>query len=280
LSSSKLSPLLDMAVGQPAGLAEMRPVKYRARDGLEIPAFLTLPTGRKAERLPLVIKPHGGPFGIRDHLTFDPEVQMLANRGYAVLQPNYRGSGGYGLEFLRRGEGEWGRKMQDDLDDGMDWLAGQGIIDPKRVCIAGGSYGGYAAAWGATRNPERYRCAACYAGVFDLGAQLSYDDEFLSSWSTRLFRRSMKGSTGFNLGGVSPLQQVERLQVPVLLVHGEEDSTVPVKQSQAYHGALARHAKPHEYYTIPNEVHGFTQKGSFAFYLAKLDAFLAAHNPA
>ena len=170
--------------------------------------------------------------------------------------------------------------MQDDLDDGMDWLVGRGVVDPKRVCLVGGSYGGYAAAWGATRNPERYRCAACFAGVFDLAAQLSYDTEFFSRSSTQSVRRTMKGDAHFDLGTVSPLQQVDRLQVPLLLLHGEEDSTVPVEQSRTYHAALSHRGKPHEYYTIANEGHGFTQKGSFAFYLTKLDAFLAAHNPA
>lgn len=279
-NNGRMSLLLDLAQGQPGGMAPMRAVKYPARDGLEIPAFLTLPNGRKAEKLPLVIMPHGGPFGIRDRLAFDPEVQMLANRGYAVLQPNYRGSGGYGIEFLTRGEGEWGRKMQDDLDDGMDWLVGRGIVDPKRVCLVGSSYGGYAAAWGATRNPERYRCAACFAGVFDLDAQLSYHTEFLGKSLAQSYRRSLKGSAHVSLGTVSPLQQAERLQAPVLLVHGEEDSTVLVEQSRAYHAALSQHQKPHEFYAIPNEGHGFTQKGSFVFYLSKLDAFLAAHNAA
>jgi len=154
------------------------------------------------------------------------------------------------------------------------------MVDPKRVCLVGSSYGGYAAAWGATRNPERYRCAACFAGVFDLGAQLGYDAEFFGEWSWRSSRRVMKGDAQFNLSSVSPLQQIERLQVPVLLVHGEEDVRVPVEQSRSYHSALSHRNKPHEFYSIPNEGHGFVQKGSFAFYLAKLDAFLAAHNSA
>jgi dipeptidyl aminopeptidase/acylaminoacyl peptidase len=131
--------------------------------------------------LPLIIMPHGGPYGVRDDGTYDVEVQFLANRGYVVLQPEYRGSGGYGKAFSDKGEGQWGRAMQDDLDDGMDWLAGQGTIDPRRVCIIGSSYGGYAALWGAVRNPERYRCAASFAGVSDLKRQM----KFWMAWPIR-----------------------------------------------------------------------------------------------
>lgn len=281
LSSSKMTPLLDMThVLNPADMAEMKAVRYRARDGLEIPAFLSLPAHRSAKGLPVVIMPHGGPYGVRDMLGFDPVVQFLCSRGYAVLQPNYRGSDSYGVDYSNRGDGEWGRKMQDDLDDGLDWLIREGMADPKRACLVGASYGGYAAAWGATRNPERYRCAACFAGVFDLGEQIGYSSDFLSNRSERQYRQKIKGKTGFNLDSVSPRNLVERLQVPVLLVHGEDDNIVPVSQSRSYDAGLTRHGKAHEFYTIPKEVHGFTQKGSLAFYLSKLDAFLASHNPA
>jgi len=177
----------------PAQLSPMEAVRYKARDGLEIPAYLTLPTGREPKSLPLVIMPHGGPYGVRDTLEFDPEVQFLANRGYVVLQPNYRGSDSYGIDYYKRGYGEWGRRMQDDLDDGMDWLVGRGIVDPKRACLVGSSYGGYAAAWGATRNPERYRCASCFAGVFNLRKQLFYTSDFLSSRLYKEFKSTVRG---------------------------------------------------------------------------------------
>ncbi len=135
----------------PQWLSETKSVTYKARDGLDIPAYLTLPRGRDPKNLPLIIMQHGGPFGVRDKLGFDAEVQFLANRGYAVLQPNYRGSGGYGTAFFDAGKGQIGRAMQDDLDDGMDWLVKQGIGDAKRVCVIGSSYGGYAAVWAITR---------------------------------------------------------------------------------------------------------------------------------
>lgn len=281
LSNSKLTLLLDITGKlEPRMMAPMKPVRYQARDGLTIPAYLTLPVGRLPQNLPLVIMPHGGPFGVRDMLDFDLEVQFLANRGYAVLQPNYRGSDSYGADFLKAGTGEWGRKMQDDLDDGMDWLVKQGIVDPKRVCLVGGSYGGYAAAWGATRNPERYRCAACFAGVFDLRKQLNYSADFLSSRIDRQYRATVRGANDFDLDTVSPAKQAAQLKVPILLIHGDFDNTVPIDQSRNYDAALKKAGKAHEFYTIKDEGHGFMLKDSFAFYLTKLDAFLAAHNPA
>jgi len=281
LSNSKLSMLLDLTGKlDPRMMAEMKPVRYPARDGLSIPAYLTLPAGREPKNLPLVIMPHGGPFGVRDELEFNLEVQFLANRGYAVLQPNYRGSESYGADFLKAGSGEWGRKMQDDLDDGMAWLVKQGIVDPKRACLVGGSYGGYAAAWGATRNPELYRCAACFAGVFDLRKQLSYSSDFLSSRIDRQYRATVRGDANFDLDSVSPEKLVDRLQVPVMLIHGDADNTVPISQSKNYDAALRKAGKAHEFYTIKDEGHGFILKDSFAFYLTKLDAFLATHNPA
>lgn len=280
LADTKLHRLLDMGDKlPPARLARMDTVTYRARDGLTIPAYLTLPKGRE-KGLPLVIMPHGGPYGVRSTLGFDAEVQFLANRGYAVLQPNYRGSDGYGLDFHKRGEGEWGRKMQDDLDDGMDWLVGRGIIDPKRACLVGSSYGGYAAAWGATRNPERYRCGASFAGVFDLRTQLAYTSSFLTSDHYREFRSTVKGPGDFDLDAVSPLRRVAELKVPILLVHGDDDSTVPVTQTRSYEAALTKAGKPHEALIIPNEGHGFRETGSMIQWFSRLESFLKNNNPA
>jgi dipeptidyl aminopeptidase/acylaminoacyl peptidase len=282
IANTKLSPLVRPNPQLvPAQLAPMEAVTYKARDGLQIPAYLTLPVGREPKGLPLVIMPHGGPYGVRDTLGYDSEVQFLANRGYVVLQPNYRGSDSYGIDYYRHGYGEWGRKMQDDLDDGMAWLVGRGIVDPKRACLVGGSYGGYAAAWGATRNPERYRCASCFAGVFNLRKQLSYASDFLSSRAYREYKSTVRGAGSFDLDSVSPLVGVARLQVPVLLIHGDADHTVPIEQSKDYDAALTRAQKPHEFYVIKDEGHGFyQQKDSFAFYLGKLEAFLARYNPA
>lgn len=266
---------------RPAELAETTYVKYAARDGLQIPAYLTLPVGRDPKKLPLVIMPHGGPYGVRDKSDFDAEVQFLANRGYAVLQPNYRGSAGYGKPFYEKGEGQWGRAMQDDLDDGMDWLAKQGTVDPKRVCIVGASYGGYAALWGATRNPERYRCAASFAGISDVQRQLKYQLDFTFNRRYRKdWRTKVMGDAKFDLKTVSPLFLVDKLSVPVLLAHGGDDQIVPLGQSKLFAEALAKAGKPHEYHVYTGEGHGFTSAANTQDWLDRLDAFLKKHNPA
>lgn len=166
-------------------------------------------------------------------MEYDPEVQFLVNRGYAVLQPNFRGSGGYGKKFEEAGDGEYGRKMQDDLDDGMDWLARQGTIDPKRVCVVGSSYGGYAAMWAVTRNPERYRCAASFAGVSDLKRQMKYSQRNMYGKNRGRWQMTVEGEEKFDLDQVSALPQVARLTRPVLLAHGEDDTRVRVIQSKA-----------------------------------------------
>ena len=186
--------------------APVRPVSYRSRDGLTIHGYLTLPPGRGERGLPLIVLPHGGPF-LRDSWAFDPEVQFLASRGYAVLQPNFRGSTGYGRGFVERGYGQLGGGMIDDIDDGVDWLAQQGIVDPARVCIMGASYGGYAAMWGAMRSPDRYRCAISFAGPPTCARMLRYD---AASCSPRRYarerRRELRGEDRIDLNEVSPLR--------------------------------------------------------------------------
>jgi dipeptidyl aminopeptidase/acylaminoacyl peptidase len=261
-------------------LAPSRPISYQARDGLPIHGYLTLPLGREARGLPLIVMPHGGPFGVRDRGAYDAVVQMLANRGYAVLQPNFRGSESYGRDFEERGNGQWGRAMQDDLDDGMDWLVREGIADPKRVCIVGSSYGGYAAIWGATRNPERYRCAASFAGITDIARQLRHSrDFFVNPKSARRWKKRVQGDEGFDLAAVSPIEHIDRLRVPLLIAHGAEDQRVPLRQSSHYAAALARAGKPHDYYVYAGEGHGFADPANVKDYLDRLEAFLKRYNP-
>ncbi|MFO1255967.1 MAG: S9 family peptidase [Sphingomonadaceae bacterium] len=264
----------------PEDMPKPRPVDFQARDGSKIHGYLTLPLGRDPHGLPLIILPHGGPYGVRDKLDFDSEVQFLANRGYAVLQPNYRGSGGYGDAFEELGRGEIGRKMQDDLDDAMDWAVAQGYADPKRVCVVGSSYGGYAALWAVTRNPERYRCAASFAGVTDFKAQLRYDGKYFDRESGRKWRRRVQGEDKFDLDLVSPAAQVGRLTRPVLLAHGEDDTNVPFKQFKLMRDAAASKGKKLELLTFPDEGHGFSKPEDEAKWLDTLEAFLARHNPA
>lgn len=263
----------------PAQLSPVKFVRYQARDGLSLPAYLTLPRGRDAKGLPLIVLPHGGPF-TRDQWEYDPQVQFLANRGYAVLQPQFRGSTGYGKDFVTKGHGEWGRKMQDDLDDGVDWLARSGQIDPKRVCIVGSSYGGYAALWGAIRNPDRYRCAASMAGVTDVAALLRYDRKVFSA--TRYFRewRTKVGGAGnADLTTISPLNFAGKLKVPVLIGHGEKDDRVPVKQGHLMVDALNKSGADVTSVFYKDGGHGFDNARDFEDWLRHLEGFLAKYNP-
>ena len=270
-----------MTVLSPDSLPKPRAVAFKARDGTTIHGYLTLPLGREPKGLPLIILPHGGPFGVRDKLDFDTEVQFLTNRGYAVLQPNYRGSTGYGSKFAELGNGQIGRKMQDDIDDAMDWAVAQGYADAKRVCVVGSSYGGYAALWAVTRNPERYRCAASLAGVTDWNQQLRYDRDFFTRKGAQKWRSRVHGDQrGFNLDMVSPAQQVAQLTRPVLLAHGEDDTNVPFKQFKLMRDAAAKAGKPIELLTFPKAGHGFDKAEDETKWLDTLEAFLTRYNPA
>lgn len=274
---AKLRPEID-----PAALAKVEPATFAARDGTTIHAYLTLPRGREARGLPLIVLPHGGPYGIRDRLDYSDEVQLLANRGYAVLQPNFRGSSGYGEAFVELGNGEIGRRMQDDLDDAVDWAAGQGFIDPARVCLVGASYGGYAALWGVIRNPERYRCAASFAGVTEWDKQIAYDRNFVNTSGGRAWRDLVRGEDRrFDLDSVSPARQAARLHRPVLLVHGRRDSNVPFRQFEIMRKAMEKaKVADAEYVVFERSGHGFAgTEDEQAWYDALLQ-FLGRHNPA
>lgn len=261
-------------------LAQPKPIAYSARDGTSIRGYLTLPRGREPVGLPLIVMPHGGPFGVRDRLQYSDDVQLLANRGYAVLQPNFRGSGGYGDDFYELGEGEVGRKMQDDLDDAMDWAVGEGIADPERVCVIGGSYGGYAAMWAVLRNPERYRCAASWAGVTDWDRVLRYDRKFLSRKGRREWRAKIEGEANFDLAKVSPARLGNRLTRPVLLAHGTDDDVVPFKQFEQMVEASKNAPVPPTTLIVHRAGHSFSKSRDRELWFDALDLFLAEHNPA
>lgn len=263
---------------EPDRLAPTKWVDFTARDGLALHGYLTLPKGMPAKGLPLVMMPHGGPY-MRDHWEYDPTVQFLASRGYAVFQPQFRGSVGRGKDFVAKGFGQWGRKMQDDLDDGVKWLVQSGQIDPRRVCIVGASYGGYAAMWAAVRNPETYRCAASFAGVSDLSAMLDYDKQFFAA--TRYFqnwREKVRGESSVDLRGVSPLTYANKIKIPVLIGHGEDDDNVPVSQSRKMVEALEQSGANVTGVFYKDEGHGFNKKEDLTDWLKRLEAFLSAHN--
>jgi len=259
--------------------APMRTVSYRSRDGLTIPAYLTLPRGRPEQGLALIVMPHGGPFA-RDSWGFETWVQFLASRGYAVLQPNFRGSTGYGRDYVERGFGQLGAGMIDDIEDGVAWLADQGVIDAARVCIMGASYGGYAALWGPIRSPQRYRCAISFAGVSDLRAIVRYDSRFFTATRYyRNWRRRIEGEQGADLAAISPLNHAARLRVPLLIAHGERDWNVPPSHSRNLLRALARAGIEVESVFYSDEAHGFSRPENSADFLRRVETFLARHNP-
>ncbi len=262
---------------------EVRFVTYKAADGMEIPAYLTLPRGREAKGLPLIVMPHGGP-QLRDEPGFDWWAQAMASRGYAVLQPQFRGSDGFGMAHLRAGYGEWGRKMQSDLSDGVRWLAGQGTVDASRVCIVGASYGGYAAMAGASLEQGVYRCAVAVAGVSDLRRMLLWEKNqtgAANSLGVRYWRRYM-GADRINdsaLAEISPAQQAERFNAPILLIHGKDDLVVPFEQSEILARALKRADKPYELVTLAGEDHWLSRGTTRLQMLNATVGFVEKHNP-
>ncbi len=258
-------------------LGEVKPYPYTARDGLRIPAYLTLPPGQEAKNLPTIIMPHGGP-DERDMERFDWWVQFLANRGYAVLQPNFRGSIGYGRKYTDAGLREWGLKMQDDISDGVKKLIADGIADPKRICIVGASYGGYAALAGATFTPDLYACAASFAGVSDLRGQLHNenldngpDSKTLSFWYSRI------GSIFDDpdkLDNTSPARHAEQVKCPILLMHGEGDTTVRIDQSENEADALKAAGKDVTFVRFKGEDHYLNAADTRIEVLKELETFL------
>lgn len=263
-------------------IAEVRAITYPAGDGLQIPAYLTLPPGRREQNLPVIVFPHGGPQA-RDMLGFDWWAQAYAALGYAVLQPNYRGSD-LDHAWVERGYGEWGRKMQSDLSDGLRYLAKTGIVDANRACIIGASYGGYAALAGATLEAGTYRCAVAFAGISDPGTMLNRIRK--STWSKdseeeRYWDRFMgvAGPTDKRLDDISPLKHADRVQAPVLLIHGQEDTIVPYEQSAAMVSALKKLGKPVEFVALNKEDHHLSRSETRLQMLQTTVEFLRRVNP-
>jgi dipeptidyl aminopeptidase/acylaminoacyl peptidase len=252
----------------PARLSPRRPISYRARDGLEIHGYLTIPLGLEGKRGPFVILPHGGPFGIRDDWGYNAEAQFLASRGCAVLQPNYRGSGGYGRGFLDKGRQQWGRAMQDDLTDGVKWAIDQGIADPARVAIYGASYGGYAALAGVTLTPDLYCCAVNYVGAADLEITFKNrgDDAFMTNEDFS-YQREWVGPTAEYRAATSPVNFVDRIRVPTLHAYGKKDPRVKIDHWQRLEPLLKHYGKTYESIEQARQGHGFRdEKASIEFY--------------
>lgn len=260
---------------EPEKMASMQPVEFSARDGLRLHGYLTLPKGRTAKNLPLILHPHGGPFGIRDEWAYRDEVQFYANRGYAVLQVNYRGSGGYGRDFEAAGFKKWGLEMQDDLTDGVKWAIAQGIADPARVVISGASYGGYAAMAGLVYTPELYCAGINYVGVTDIELLIPREAQPSQMyWRDTRLGKLTDSADRKRIHDTSPLYFADRLNAPLLMAYGKNDPRVHINHGFAMERALKKAGKPFEMIIEPNEGHGFRmEERSIAFY-AKVDEFL------
>ena len=259
---------------KPDALAVMEPFTIKARDGIELRGFLTRPPGKEAAKnLPLVVFVHGGPYWVRDIWEYDPIVQVLASRGYAVLQVNFRGSGGYGEAFIRAGYGEWGAEMQDDVTDATRWAIEQGAADAKRICIFGGSYGGYAALQGAVREPDLYQCTIGYVGVYDLSLMKSRGD-IPQSFKGEGYLDLVLGNDDAVLAQRSPINQIDRIKARVMLIVGGQDKRVPPVQGENLRNAMLRRGKDVEWLYQPTEGHGFYDEKNVKEMYTKVLGFL------
>jgi dipeptidyl aminopeptidase/acylaminoacyl peptidase len=278
----KLEPLLArMPWIDPAQMSPQLVFDYSARDGLPIPSYLTLPRGRVVKALPLVVLAHGGP-ATRDAWVFTPEVQFLAGRGYAVLQPQFRGSTGFGEAHFRKGFRQWGLRMQDDISDGVADLVRQGVVDPARVCIMGASYGGYAAAMGLVKDPAQYRCGVDLLGVTDIGYLFTmgrWEGNKVVAYHSKVMIGD-PDKMGSQFVATSPARQAASIRAPLFMAYGEHDTRVPLRHGEDLRDALKEHGKVYQWMTFPDEEHGFTiEANRFKLYRA-IDAFLGKYNPA
>lgn len=292
--SSGVYYLLDRVTGDVALLSAARPripdnaisqveiLHYTAQDGLELFGYVTMPYGRDPEGLPAVLLPHGGPEA-RDYYGYDEWAQFLASRGYVVFQPQFRGSGNFGVEFAERGYTNWGEEMQTDLWDGMQVLVDQGIVDPERVCIFGWSYGGYAAFAGATITPDLYRCVIAGAGVSDIVTMMNYERDRGSGDSQIYWARNIGDwlEDPAHTRDISPAQLVHRIEAPMMIVHGTDDLIVPFSQAEYMARAMDEAGKPYELVAIedgPHQSYRMTVAHKRELY-ANLERFLFEHNP-
>lgn len=256
-------------------MASQEPVKFKARDGLTLHGYLTRPLG-KTQSLPTVILPHGGPHGVRDYWGFNWEAQLLANRGYAVLQLNFRGSDGYGLAFEQAGYGRWGAEMQNDLTDATLQLIEQGIADKNRICIYGASYGGYAALMGAIREPDLYQCAIGSVGVYSLPMMFQEGDISDSKIGLNYLKQILSKDP-VKLKTNSPAYNTDKIKAPLLLIHGAKDKRAPIEHLEALEKGLKANNKSYEKLIIGNEGHGYYDENNRVKVYSKIIQFLDKH---
>lgn len=264
-------------------MAQQDLVRFKARDGLVIPAWLTVPNGGAKMARPLVVLVHGGPFVRGGSWGWDPEGQFLASRGYAVLEPEFRGSTGYGHQLFDAGRKQWGRAMQDDLLDAVKWAVQQGIADPKRVCIMGGSYGGYATLMGLVRDGEAYRCGVAWAAVADIPMLFDKNRSFLGDISDNFIDYGAPELVGdftadaAAFAEVSPLKQAARIKRPLLLTHGSDDLRVLPEHGRLLHAALRKEKANVEYVEYPGEGHGWSTLKTRVDFWTRVEQFLSKH---
>ncbi len=258
-------------------LAPMEPFRFAARDGLEIPGYVTFPPGAGREGLPAVLYVHGGPW-VRDEWGFHPVAQWLANRGYVCLQVNYRGSTGFGKAFTAAGDKQWGAAMQDDLTDAVAFAVSQGWADPGRVGIMGGSYGGYAALAGAAFTPDVYRCAVDIVGPSNLKTLIETIPEYWAPLIAQFHQRVGNPDTEADfLWSRSPLSRADQIRIPLLIAQGANDPRVKQAESEQIVAALERHGVEHEYLLFADEGHGFAKPENRLKFYAAAEKFLARH---
>lgn len=276
--ANKLTLLLTRAPWiDPQRMASKQPIEFAARDGTQLHGYVSFPPGMEnAKHLPTVVYVHGGPYGVRDIWDYDPDVQALATHGYAVLQVNFRGSGGYGYGFMRAGWGEWGVKMQDDVTDATRWAIAQEIADPQRLCIYGASYGGYSALEGAVKEPDLYKCAIGYVGVYDLGLMYGRDGITQSTYSRNFLKRTL-GTDKSIWAQRSPINQLDTLKAKVMLVVGGKDETVPEDQGLRMKAALLKHHVVPVWLFKSDEMHGFYDEANNAELYTKVVQFLGTN---
>ena len=259
-------------------LGEVRPIKYRARDGMEVHGYLAIPAGLEPRNLPLVLNVHGGPW-LRDYWTLNLWTQLLASRGYAVLQPNFRGSMGYGMKHLHAGDRQWGRAMQDDLTDAVKWAVDEGIADADRVAIIGLSYGGYAAVAGAAFTPDVYKCAIDLCGSCNLFTMIRSFPAYIAMralWNARVGNPDEPADHEL-LTNASPLFAADRIRIPLLIALGANDSRVKQSEAEQIVAAIEKNGGTATYVLYSDEGHGITRPANRMDFLARVEKFLAEH---
>ncbi|HET8940743.1 MAG TPA: prolyl oligopeptidase family serine peptidase, partial [Rudaea sp.] len=260
----------------PAKMAKRKPFRFKNAAGVEIDGYITLPHGKTAKNLPTVLLPHGGPIFVRDSWFYEPDAQFLASRGYAVVQVNYRGSSGRGYNFERSGFGQFGTGIIQDQIDAIHWAINQGYADKSRMCIYGGSFGGYSALMTPIRAPGLFKCSVDYAGVSDYSIEFNRSDTRQYKAGRWYFDHAV-GTDLATVKAMSPIFHLDKFNIPVLIVHGEDDRRVPIQNATELRAALKKANKPYEWLVRPKEGHGFYSEANRADMYKTMEAFLAKY---